>query len=128
MGFLTGLLGLAGDVDRDALARELSPVLLPDEGIEVAFQIVRDQIVFTDRRLILVDKQGVSGRKRAYHSVPYRAITMFSIETAGSFDADAELRIWIAGQPTPLTQKLSRGVDLSGISQALAAGVLPPAR
>ncbi|WP_062012538.1 PH domain-containing protein [Aureimonas sp. AU4] len=128
MGFLTGLLGLAGDVDREGLARELGPVLLPDEGIEVAFQIVRDQIVFTDRRLILVDKQGVSGRKRAYHSVPYRAITMFSIETAGSFDADAELRIWISGQPTPLTQKLSRGVDLSGISQALAAGVLPPAR
>jgi len=128
MGFLTGLLGLAGDVDVAALRRELEPVLLPDETVEVAFQVLRDQIVFTDRRLMLVDKQGMSGRKRAYHSVPYRAITMFTIETAGSFDADAELRVWVSGQPAPLTQKLSRGVDLSGISRALAAGTLPPAR
>lgn len=124
MGLLSGLLGLASDVDVDALARELEPVLLPDEGIEVAFQVMRDQMVFTDRRVILVDKQGMTGRKRAYHSIPYRAITMFSVETAGSFDTDAELRIWVAGQAQPFLQNLARGANLPGIQKALAGGVL----
>ncbi|RIY00980.1 PH domain-containing protein [Aureimonas flava] len=124
MGLLSGLLGLASDLDTGALARELEPVLLPDETIEVAFQIVRDQMAFTDRRVILVDKQGMTGRKRAYHSIPYRAITMFSVETAGSFDADAELRIWVSGQSQPFLQNLSRGTNLAGIQKALASGTL----
>jgi len=124
MGLLSGLLGLASDVDTAALARELETILLPDETIEVAFQVLRDQMVFTDRRVVLVDKQGMTGRKRAYHSIPYRAITMFSVETAGSFDTDAELRIWVAGQTQPFLQNLSRGTNLSGIQKALASGVL----
>ncbi len=125
MGLLSGLLGLAGDVDVAALSRELEPVLLPDESVEAAFAVLRDQIVFTDRRLVLVDKQGLSGRKRSYHSIPYRAVTMFSVETAGSFDTDAELRIWVSGQPQPFVQNLSRGANLAGIQKALAAGVMP---
>ena len=124
MGLLSGLLGLASDVDTGALARELEPILLPDETIEVAFQVLRDQMVFTDRRVVLIDKQGMTGRKRAYHSIPYRAITMFTVETAGSFDTDAELRIWVAGQSQPFLQNLSRGTNLSGIQKALASGVL----
>ncbi|WP_182086049.1 PH domain-containing protein [Aureimonas sp. ME7] len=124
MGLLSGLLGLASDVDTGALGRELEPVLLPNETIEVAFQVVRDQIAFTDRRVILIDKQGISGRKRQYHSIPYRAITMFSVETAGSFDTDAELRIWVSGQGQPFLQNLSRGTNLAGIQKALAGGVL----
>ena len=125
MGLLSGLLGLAGDVDPASVARELEPVLLPDESVEAAFAVMRDQIVFTDRRLILVDKQGLSGRKRSYRSIPYRAVTMFSVETAGSFDADAELAIWVSGQPQPFRQNLSRGANLAGIQKALAAGVMP---
>lgn len=124
MGFLSGLLGLASDVDVGALTHELEPVLLPNEGIEIAFQLMRDQIVFTDRRVILIDKQGMTGRKRQYHSIPYRAVTMFSVETAGSFDTDAELRIWVSGQSQPFTQNLSRGANLVGIQKALAGGVL----
>jgi hypothetical protein len=53
--------------------------------------------VFTNKRLILIDKQGMTGRKVDYHSIPYRAITQFKIETAGHFDLDAELKIWISG-------------------------------
>ncbi|KTR06732.1 cytoplasmic protein [Aureimonas ureilytica] len=124
MGFLNGLLGLASDLDVGSLSRELEPVLLPNEGIEIAFQLMRDQLVFTDRRVILIDKQGMTGRKRQYHSIPYRAVTMFSVETAGSFDTDAELRIWVSGQPQPFTQNLSRGANIAGIQKALAGGVL----
>ena len=124
MGFLNGLLGLASDLDVGNLSRELEPVLLPNEGIEIAFQLMRDQLVFTDRRVILIDKQGMTGRKRHYHSIPYRAVTMFSVETAGSFDTDAELRIWVSCRPKPFMQNLSRGANIAGIQKALAGGVL----
>lgn len=124
MGLLSGLLGLAGDVDVEKVADDLDPILIPSEEVDLAFQIVRDLMVFTDRRLILVDKQGMTGRKRTYHSIPYRSITMFALETAGSFDAEAELRIWISSQDEPLVRELSRSSNVSGIQKALAEGVL----
>lgn len=124
MGLLSGLIGLASDVDPRALQADLAPILLPGEEIELAFQIVRDLVVFTDLRLVLVDKQGMSGRKRQYQSIPYRSITMFSVETAGTFDADAEMALWISGQTQPFRHAIGRGSNVSGIQKALAQGVL----
>ncbi|MCW4115411.1 PH domain-containing protein [Aurantimonas sp. MSK8Z-1] len=124
MGLLSGLLGLASDVDVDQVRRDLEPILIPQEEIDLAFAVIRDLFVFTDRRLILVDKQGVTGRKRSYQSIPYRSITTFSIETPGTFDHDAELKIWISGQHEPLARELSRGANIAGIQKALAEGVL----
>ena len=124
MGLLSGLLGLASDVDVADVRRDLEPMLVPSEEIDLAFAILRDLMVFTTHRLILVDKQGMTGRKRDYHSIPYRSITMFSVETAGSFETDAELKIWISSQGIPLSRKISRSSNLSGIQRALAEGVL----
>ncbi|BDA86718.1 hypothetical protein Sa4125_42600 [Aureimonas sp. SA4125] len=124
MGLLSGLLGLASDVDVEAVRRDLEPMLLPNEEIDLAFAVVRDLIIFTSHRLILVDKQGLTGRKREIHSIPYRSVTMFSVETAGTFETDAELRIWISSQSAPLTREISRGSNLSGIQRALAEGIL----
>lgn len=124
MGLLSGLLGLASDVDVGDVRRDLEPMLVPSEEIDLAFAVVRDLMVFTSHRLILVDKQGMTGRKREYHSIPYRSITMFSVETAGSFDTDSELKIWISSQGAPLVRPLSRQSNISGIQRALAEGVL----
>jgi hypothetical protein len=124
MGLFSGLLGLASDVDVAAVRRDLEPILLPEEEVDLAFSVIRDLFVFTSHRLILVDKQGVTGRKREYVSLPYRSITMFSVENAGTFDTDSELKIWISSQGTPLTKTLSRGTNMTGIQQALAKGVL----
>ena len=60
--------------------------------VEHAYQLIRDYFVFTDKRFVLVDKQGVTGSKVEYHSIPYKGITHFSIETAGTFDLDASLK------------------------------------
>ncbi|WP_102960642.1 PH domain-containing protein [Mangrovicella endophytica] len=123
MGLLSALLGHASDADIADVQRELEPVLLPDEPVELAFRTVRDLFVFTSHRLILVDKQGLTGRKREITSIPYRAITMMSVESAGHFDLEGEMRIWISGQGEPLTRTLGRGVDAAGIQKALAAGL-----
>ena len=76
------------DVDEaaPAAARELSGHLVADEQVLAGFVSPTGFILFTDRRLIFIDKQGVTGRKISYHSVPYRSIPHFSVETAGSFE------------------------------------------
>ncbi|WP_370193413.1 MULTISPECIES: PH domain-containing protein [Aurantimonas] len=125
MGLISGLMGLPSDADATAIEADLAPILLPGEGVELAFQIMRDLLVFTDLRLIMVDKQGMTGRKRHIQSVPYRSITMFAIETAGSFDTDSEMTLWVSGQ-SPITRPLSRRADIAGIQRALAQGVLAP--
>ena len=83
MGFLDGLTGNASRVDPGAAAQEYGRLLAQGEPVHAAYQLVRDVFIFTDRRLILVDKQGMTGRKVQYHSIPYKSITHFSVETAG---------------------------------------------
>lgn len=92
MGLLSNLLGNASEVDIAKIQAELEPVLVPGETIGRGFKVFRDLFIFTDHRLILIDRQGITGSKVSYHSVLYRNITQFSVETAGSFDADSELR------------------------------------
>jgi len=122
MGILDGLLGHGSDLSPAEVNEQLSGILVPGETVQVAFRIIRDLIVFTDRRLILVDKQGITGRKVAYMTVPYRAITCFSVETAGNFDLDSELKIWVSGRE-PIQRTLRRGADILGIQQAIAASL-----
>ncbi|HEY4560129.1 MAG TPA: PH domain-containing protein [Lysobacter sp.] len=120
MGLLDTLLGHAGEKDIAGLHEEFGPLLAPGEALQRAFGFVRDLIVFTDRRMIIVDKQGVTGRKTSYLSIPYRAIVMYSVETAGHFDLDSDLRIWVSSQPEPITRSLGRGAGVRDIVAILA--------
>src|SRR5215207_3773100 len=108
MGMLDGLLGNASEIDGAKLQAEFEQVLAPGEKIERAYQLIRDLIIFTDKRLILVDKQGITGSKIDYHSLPYRSITHFSIETGGHFDLDAELKVWVSGSSTPFQKRFNK--------------------
>ena len=85
---------------------------------------MRDFFVFTEKRILLVDIQGITGRKVEYLSIPYRSISRYALETAGTFDLDAELKIWISGDSTPIQRTLKRGTDVKAIQLALSAGVL----
>ncbi|HEV8694465.1 MAG TPA: PH domain-containing protein [Lysobacter sp.] len=120
MGLIDTLLGHAGEKDLAKISEDFAPLLAPGEGLQRAFGLIRDLIVFTDRRLIFVNKQGVTGSKVEYLSVPYHSIVMFSIETAGHFDLEAELRIWISGQAAPLTRSLGRNAGARDIVALLA--------
>lgn len=105
MGILSGLMGNASTVSKEEVSKELGQILTPEEQVDVAFKLVRDLIVFTDKRLIMVDKQGLTGKKVEYHSIPYKSISHYSVETAGTFDLDSELKIWISGAQSPAIQK-----------------------
>lgn len=120
MGLLDTLLGHAGEKPVEKLAEDFAPLLAPGESLQRAFGLIRDLIVFTDRRLIFVNKQGLTGSKIEYLSVPYRSIVMFSLETAGHFDLEAELKIWISGQPEPLQRSLGRNSGAQDIVALIA--------
>ena len=123
MGLFDGVLGNASRVDPRAAAQEFARLLSRDEQVHAAYQLIRDAFLFTDRRLILVDKQGITGRKVEYHSIPYRSITHFSVETAGTFDLDAELKIWLSGTNEPIQKQFGKGVDVYEVQALMSTYV-----
>jgi hypothetical protein len=123
MGLLSGITGNASRVDPRKAADEYGRLLANGEQVHAAYQLVRDAFLFTDRRLILVDKQGVTGRKVEYHTIPYKSITHFAVETAGTFDLDAELKIWISSTAEPVTKQFGKGVDVYEVQALLSSFV-----
>lgn len=124
MGLMSGLLGNASEIDPKEAHESFAQILMADEEIHRAYQLVRDALLFTTLRLILVDRQGLSGSKVEYHSLPYRSITRFAVETAGTFDLDAELKIWVTGSPTPIQKQFTKKVNVYDIQRILAYYVL----
>lgn len=124
MGLLSGLLGNASEVSADRLEQLLESVLIPGEQVEKAYQLVRDLLIFTNKRLILADKQGVTGKKVQLLTLPYSKVTRFSKEGAGHFDLEAELKVWIGSDKTPLELTFSRSVNIDEVYQVLSTYVL----
>lgn len=124
MGLLDGMLGNASKIDADKIQMEFAQILAPGERVEHAYQLIRDYFVFTDKRLVLVDKQGITGSKVDYHSVPYKSITHFSVETGGTFDLDAELKIWISGMANPVQKQFNKKLSIYEVQSVLASYVL----
>ncbi|WP_034536773.1 PH domain-containing protein [Carnobacterium inhibens] len=125
MGLIGGLLGNAGNISENEARKKLSGVILDTEEIDLAFKLVRDLIIFTNKRLIVIDKQGVTGKKTTYHSLPYKSISRFLVETTGHFDLDAELKIFISSAAEPaITLQFTNDKHITAIQQALALAVL----
>lgn len=124
VGLLDGVLGNASKIDAAKVQQEFSQILVPGEIVQHAYQLIRDYFVFTDKRFVLVDKQGITGSKIDYHSIPYKSITHFSIETGGTFDLDAELKIWISGTAAPIQKQFNKRLSIYEVQSVLAGYVL----
>jgi hypothetical protein len=124
MGLLDGLLGNASQVDPAKLQAEFAQIFAPGERVERAYQLIRDVFLFTDKRFVFVNRQGVTGTKVEYLSIPYRSITRFSVETAGHFDLDAELKIWVTGATNPLQLQFNKKLSIYEVQSVLASYVL----
>lgn len=72
-------------------------VLMADESVDMEFEGLRDGMIFTDRRIIVWNRQGIMGKKVELSCFPWRAITAFSVENAGTLDLDAELKFCGSG-------------------------------
>jgi hypothetical protein len=125
MGIMSGITGNAGPMDPGAATAEFSRLLSNGEQIYAAFDFVRDAMLFTNGRLIFVDKQGVTGRKIEYLSLPYRSITRFSVQTEGHLFAEARMHIWVEDMKDPIEKEFNNNVDIYQVQGILAAFVVP---
>lgn len=84
-------------INPSTIEKDVSPLLIKGEVILSAYQTIRDYCVFTNKRLIAVNVQGMTGKKRDYTSLPYSKVSAFSVETAGTLDLDSELEMYFSG-------------------------------
>ncbi len=124
MGIFNAILGNASEVNIDNVSKEFEPILIDGEIIEKAYKLIRDMFIFTNKRLILVEKQLV-GTKVDYLSIPYFNIRKFSKESAGILDLDANLKIWIKGEDIPITKQFGKnGDNINEVYQLLSKQIL----
>jgi hypothetical protein len=125
MGLFSSLMGNAGAVTTKTLMKESGKLLIEGEQIELGFKLIRDTFIFTNKRLITIDVQGLTGSKTEYLSITYKSISRFSIETAGTFELDAELKIWVSSETQPgIRKKFNKSVNVYEVQTLLASHVL----
>ena len=95
--FQNGSVFKLNQVDASVGQQSVAPLLLQDETVAATFKGSRDMVVFTSKRIIAVNVQGITGKKKDFTSLPYAKVVAFSVETAGTFDLDAELDLWFSG-------------------------------
>ncbi|MEG0005490.1 MAG: PH domain-containing protein [Clostridium sp.] len=120
MGLFDGLMGNASKITVGEIEKDFEDLFSPSEVVEAGYKLVRDLIIFTNKRLILIDKQGLTGKKTEYMSIPYKSITYFSVETAGHFDLDAELKIYISGRALPIEKQFNKNTNIYEVQSILA--------
>ena len=120
MGIFNTLLGNASNVGVGDVKEKLADIFYIGEELEFAFSYVRDMILFTNSRIIFLDKQGLTGKKKEFYTIPYKSISRFSIETTGHFDDDSEIKIWISGLSDPIIREFSGDKNINELQQFLA--------
>lgn len=124
MGLFDALMGNVSGTDINDVKEKFGFVLASDEEFLKAFSLVRDQWIFTNKRLLIIDKQGITGKKAELLTIPYKSIEQFSMETKGNFDADSELKLWVKRIPEPIETQFGSDQDVKEVYQLLSEGVL----
>lgn len=110
-------------VDSARFNDELRPILVAGESVIGCYQDVRDHVVFTDKRIIAVNVQGITGKKKDFTTLPYSKISVFSVETAGTFDLDSEIELYYSGVGK-VRFEFRGASDILEISRVIAAFAL----
>ncbi|MEM1312585.1 MAG: PH domain-containing protein [Patescibacteria group bacterium] len=124
MSLLNKLLGNAVTLDKETAEQKVSEIVIEGEQVVIGFQLIRDSIVFTSERLVMIDVQGLTGSKTSYTSIPFSSIKWFSMENAGTFDMDSEIQLAVQRMNTPLSLKFKKGTDIKLIYQLLSTYTL----
>ena len=124
MGLFTGGAKGADSTELKKFHANYGQLLMDGEIIEVGFSVFRDTFLFTNKRLIIVDIQGISGKQIEYLSIPYGKINKFSVQTGGSFELEAELKLWIGSETIPLEKKFNKDVNIYEVHKVLSSHVL----
>lgn len=106
-----------------SFASLVSPMFVAGEEIIGTYQSIRDGVVFTNKRIITINIQGITGKKKDFTSLPYSKIQAYSVETAGTFDLDSELDIWFSGMGRVRLEFVARA-NVSQICKMISEHVL----
>lgn len=98
-------------------------ILLPNEEVLKEYKAFRDTLVITQKRIILIDPQGLTGKKKSYFSLPLSKLSAFEVETAGTLDLDAEFKCWVSGIGL-IEFEFTRGTDVKGLAALLSQNLL----
>ena len=118
----SNFLNLKG-IDLSDVRKEVFDLLVQGEEAVCAFKTVRDQVVFTTKRIFVVNVQGLTGKKVSYISYPYAKVQYFGVETAGLLDIDSELTLAFSNGAT-LNFDFKSNVDIRELSTLIAGFVL----
>ncbi len=124
MNLLGLVTGTASEISVKKLTQEFASFLVEGEEVLAGYSVIRDMFVFTNKRLVLVDVQGKSGKKREYVTIPYKHILRFSKESKGTFDLDSELKIWVRGSSAPISKSFRKNDNVDKIYKILSQAVL----
>lgn len=118
-----GLFARLRKVGLEEFGRVINDFMIDGEYVIGAYKSIRDGVVFTNKRIIAINIQGITGKKQDYTSIPYSKISTFSLETAGVFDLDAELEVYISGVGQVKFQ-FTQGTDVKEICKAISTFAL----
>ena len=110
-------------VSNNDFAGMISPIFVEGEEIIQSFRGIRDGVVFTNKRIITINVQGITGKKKDFTSLPYSKIQAYSVETAGVFDLDSELELWFSGMGKVKFEFVARA-NVSDICRIISERVL----
>lgn len=116
--FVNKILVALGEQAVGANAKRYEAALLDGEAVLAEYKTVRDCLVLTSKRIMSIDVQGITGKKVEIFSLPYAKITAYSVETAGTFDLDAEFKVWASGLGM-MEFKFIKGTDIAKVNNIL---------
>lgn len=105
-----------------SIPKDVHNILVDGEEAVAAYKTFRDKAIFTTRRLIIRDVQGMTGTKVEMYSIPYTSIEVWSVESSGILDIDSEVEIWTRNHQLKI--KLRRGINVRKFEQYIAEAVL----
>ncbi len=104
------------------IPKDINEILVDGEVAECAYKTIRDVAVFTNKRLIVRDSQGITGKKIETYSLPYKSINMYSSENAGIIDLNAEIELWTRAGHIKIS--IAKGADVRKLDKLIASHIL----
>lgn len=105
--------------DAEKGKKVVEELLIPEEQVLSAYRDVRDWVIFTDRRIVSVNVESLTGKKKNFTSLPYSTVSAFSVETAGVLDVDSRMELWFSGLGR-VRFEFTGGSDTVAISRMIA--------
>lgn len=124
MSILEGMIGVTLELTPEQFADRIKAFLVKDEVVEKGYQIVRDLFFFTNKRIIIVNYQGFTGKKIEYQMIPYRTINRYVLETPGNLDTDYTVKLYLMGSLEPVERQFRNTIDIYELERILANHIL----